>query len=221
MKKSLFSNLLIILMLLSCNRSNEISKYSKFIFNFYGIKPINISEVDSYNDLINSKEFCPNCIYGVYFDIDKFKITNDSGEYARIIPLIFPKQENISLCKEYPALTIYLKDENIIIKNLNSFHFTQMLQFERTIDTYCMRRLTRKEFSFESRWNNIIINRDSSFKKYLFPVLTTMLKSYLNFCIKNEKNAHFSRDAKGNIKDFVFEIDTVDLNIPPINPNRK
>ena len=221
MNKLLFSKLLIILMLLSCNRTNEISKYSKFIFNFYGIKPINIGEVDSYSDLINSKEFCPNCIYGIYFDLDKFKITNDSGKYTRIIPLIFPKQENNSLCKVYPALTLYIKDENIIIKNWNSFHYTQILNFERTIDTYCMRRFTRKELSFESRWNNIIINRDSSFKKYLFPVLTSMLNSYLNFCIKNEKNAHFSRDAKGNIKDFVFEVDSIDLNISPKNLNRQ
>lgn len=224
MKKIIALIFLVFFTINSCKPKKEYESIAKYIYCFHeNVSIININQIDTKKQLdsfeIKNKL---NTVYGVYFDLDKFEITNDTGNYKCIIPLFDYVECNLIACKTSSSLKLTLNLTNFTV-NDSIYHYNNLKKFDTFIDLY-VRKISKYNdiaFTFDSRWNRIIINDSISFKKQLFPVLNSMYKSYLKVCLDTTSNLYFSRDSKGNIKDFYTEIHGYDYDLPPLNPKSK
>ncbi len=197
----------------SCKPKKDYESISKFIYQLGNVEVFNIDSIDHKRELDSFVKYNYSSNYGVYYDLDSFKISNDSGKYECKLPLFFYGLTDPA-CRESPTLKLKLLKDSF---NLNDtfFYYDKMKEFETYLNLKLKIVFKTREFQYYSKWNEILINDSTSFKKQLFPVLNTMYSTYLSLCLA-DSNLNFSRSSKGNIKDFYTEVTTRDVSPPAI-----
>lgn len=197
----------------SCKSKKNYESVSKFICQLENVKVFNIDSIDNKSALDSFVKYNYSSNYGVYYSLDSFKISNDSGKYNCKLPLFFYALTDPA-CRESPTLILKLFKDSFKV-NDTFFYYDRMKEFEKYLNSKLKKVFKTREFEYYSKWNEILIDDSTSFKKQLFPVLNTMYSSYLLLCL-SDSNMHFSRNSKGDIKDFYTEVTIRDVSPPAI-----
>lgn len=221
----------ILLMLNSCQPKKDYESIAKYIYSFNFCDTFDINQVDNFKQLIEYRtKNNSNSFLGVFFNLDKLEISDDSGNYKCTLPLFDFKVTDHLSCKESPRLKLNLNNTNFTVtenylfqKDIYTFEYSNLKEFDSFIVKYCIKVFGEKQINnnrFETYWNNIIINDSISFKTKLFPVLNSMYRNYIKTCI-SYPNFNFSLDRNKKIKDYFSEVTIYDYDIPPIKEKIK